>query len=201
MPLNVITSDGLGQLNLDYGDSENNRKKITGSIFQINHNLTQREAITWNQKALTPSSSSLTLITTKAVSAVATSTATLSASITPVQSSSASSYLQAQDTLAPSGASTPTSLPAKSSSSSSSARIASITLGTVLGVVFATALYMLWIRKRRQKRTSTQTASVQSATPLSVHARTSEIQEVDAEVAPIEMRGQDSRWELDGRRR
>ena len=193
----MISSDGLGQLNLDYIDPVSSRKRITGAIFHVNHDPTQPKAITWNQNALSPSSSTSASTSTSA----ATSTPETAASITTLPSLT-SSYLQAANTISHpyTSTSTSTSLPVKSSSSSS-AKTASITLGTVLGIVFAMALFMFWIRKRRQKKRSAQNVGVPPATPLPVPRQTFAIHEKDAEVANTELEGQDSRWELDSGKR
>ena len=198
----MISSDGLGQLNLDYIDPVSSRKRITGAIFHVNHDPTQPKAITWNQNALSPSSSTSTSTSTATSAAAATSTPETAASITTVPSSLTSSYLQAANTISHpyTSTSTSTSLPVKSSSSSS-AKTASITLGTVLGIVFATALFMFWIRKRRQKKRSAQNVGVSPATPLPVPRQTFAIHEKDAEVANTELEGQESRWELDSGKR
>ena len=197
----MISSDGLGQLNLNYLDPVSSHQKALGAIFHVNHDPTQPKAITWNNEALSPSPSSSTAA---AATAAATSTPELAASITATPSSLASSFLQAAtrpSSYTSTSTSTSAPLPAKSSSSSSGAEIASITLGAILGIVFATALFMFWTRRRRQEKALSQTVCAPSATPLPVYPRTFAIHEADAEVAATELADQHGRWELDSGKR
>lgn len=186
--LQNIASDGLGQLNLNYVDPVGGHKLITGAIFNINHDPTQPKAITWNQNALLSSSTK---------SPAASSTPTLLSSTTATLSTSRTSVSTAANTVALPPTVTATPSAGKNASSPTGTMIASIVLGTVLGVILAAALIMLWTRRRRRRKTSEQAIRLPSATPLPVDTTTSALQEKDAGAASSELRAGDGRWELD----
>ncbi|KAG7008904.1 hypothetical protein G7Y79_00004g014880 [Physcia stellaris] len=225
--LDNIASDGLGQLNLNYVDPVDGHKLITGAIFHINHDLTQPKAMTWNQNALlssstkSPAASSTPTISSSTPAALSTSrrsvptaanTVGLLHTVTAITSAGKSARLASTPaTLSTSKTSIPTAaksveLPptvtatpstGKNASSPTGTMIASIVLGTVLGVILAAALIMLWARRRRRTKTSEQAIRLPSTTPLPVDTTTSELQEKDAGPASGELTAGARRWELD----
>lgn len=171
VPLDYIDSDGLGQLNLNYLDPDGSHQKVVGTIFTINHDPTQPKAVTWNQNALSSSSPS----TTSSQQAAPTST--------PL----APSTVLQPPTLTPSTANT--------SSALGGGHIASIVLGTILGILVTALLIMFWIRRHRKKRLSKQDVRRPSAaTPP--NSTWYPLHEKDAITVPNELSSGHAQWEL-----
>lgn len=194
MPLNYIDSDGLGELNLNYIDPDGSHQKVIGTSFTINHDPTQPKAVTWNQNALTSSSLSTTS------SQQATSIPTPSALTTAPSSTTLSTLANTLTSSTIPQPSTSTPSTAKTSSAFQGGDIASIVLGTILGVLITALLIMLWIRRQRKIRTSEQDVRMPSATTPPYNTRHS-ILEKDAVTAPNELLSDHGRWELPADRR
>ena len=174
----------MGQLNLDYVDPDGREQRVLGTIFTINYDTNQRKAITWNQNAL--SSSSFSTTSSQPPTPTLAPSASLVSTLTNTPTSS---------TALQSSTSTP-----PTASAFRRGDLASIVLGTVLGILITALLIMFWIRWQRKKRLLEQEVGMPSAVAPSSNTGSS-IQEKDAVTAPNELLGVHQSWELPSDRR
>ena len=194
VPLNYTDSRSLGQLKLNYVDPDGSHQLITGAIFSIDHDPTQPTAVTWNQNALTSSSPSTTSsqrATSSSTPSISTTTPS-STTISPLANTPTSPTIPQPSTSRPSTG--------KTSLAFRGGDIASIILGTVIGILVTALLIMLWIRRQRKQRTSEQNARMPSAATPPDSTRHS-VQEKDAVIVPNELMSGHGRWELPAERR
>ncbi|KAL8951428.1 MAG: hypothetical protein Q9222_002589 [Ikaeria aurantiellina] len=182
-----MKTNGLSRLTLGYTDANQRHEAALGAVFSVSYDPSHSSAIIWNQDALSSLPPTPISSTKEATSA--------STPIDNVQSLSPSSKASS---VSSTSLSSPTDIrpTADRPLASHTGLIASIALGTLLGALLVAILGILWVRRRRRRRSGSLQPIDTSLRRGAPREEATSVREFDAFTAPTELQTYIGGWEM-----